>query len=233
MNLKPPTATNSCTVNYNEGCCFEELTNEEIKLIEENSVLIDYKKGETVCKQGTYASHVMLIKKGLIKMYIESNNDSLTLKILPEGNMIGLTPLFEGDNVFQYSAVTYQDSTILLIDVKTFKQIIQQNANFSYKIINILCGDIIQTNGRFFSLTNKQSYGRLADLLICLAIRIYKSDSFELLLSRKELAELSGLSTESVIRIIKKFKDDNLITVDGKRITIINEEKLQNISNYG
>ncbi len=233
MNLKPPTITNSCTVNYDEECCFEELTDDENKLIEENSVLVEYKKGETVCKQGTYASHVMLIKKGLIKMYIESNNNSLTLRILPKGNMIGLTPLFEGNNVFQYSAVTYQASTIRLIDVNIFKQIIQQNAKFSIKIINILCGNIIQTNGRFFSITNKQSFGRLADLIICLSLRIYKSDTFELLLSRKELAELSGLSTESVIRIIKKFKDDKLISVEGKKITIINKDKLQDISNYG
>lgn len=227
------TATNSCTIDYNQGNYFDTLSDEEIKLIEENSVLVEYKKGETICKQGTYASNVMFIEKGLVKLFIESNNSSLTLRIVPTGNMIALTTLFEGDNVYRYSVVTYQDSTIRLIEIDAFKKIIQNNAQFSYKIINILCSNIIQTNGRFFSLTNKQSYGRLADLMLCLAARIYKSESFDLLLSRKELAELSGLSTESVIRILKKFKDDKLIEIDGKSINIIDPNKLQEISDYG
>ena len=120
-----------------------------------------------------------------------------------------------------------------MIDIGTFKKIVKNNAALSYKIINILCGSIMQANSRFFSITNKQSFGRLADLILCLSVRIYKSDSFELLLSRKELAELSGLSTESVIRILKKFKEDRLIIIDGKRISIVNRDNLQEISNYG
>ena len=73
----------------------------------------------------------------------------------------------------------------------------------------------------------------MADILLCLAERIFKKEEFELNLSRKELAELTGMSTESVIRMLKKFKDDGIIELTGKRIKIANYDLLRKISEYG
>jgi CRP/FNR family transcriptional regulator, polysaccharide utilization system transcription regulator len=231
MNQK--SVLNSCTVNYDTYDCFEKLSDEELKLLESNRVEVTYKKGETLCKQGTFASHIMYICKGLVKVYVENDKDSLILKILPEGNLIGLTSLYDGNNIFQYSAIAYQDSLVRLIDINVFRQLLKQNPDFANEVINILCENSIQTYGRFFCFTHKQSYGRMADILLCLACRIYKKNEFDLLLSRKELAELTGLSTERVIRIIKKFKDDGLISMEGKTFRILDHEKLQKISNHG
>jgi len=225
--------TNSCTVNYDSFHCFEKLSDEELLMLEKNRLEVSYKKGEIICKQGAFASHIMYICKGLVKIYVENQQGSLILKILPEGKMIGLSSLYDGNNVFQYSAQAYTDSVINLIDINVFRQLIKENAQFASEIINILCENAIQTYGRFFCFTNKQSYGRLADVLLCLACRIFKKDEFDLNLTRKELAELSGLSTERTIRILKKFKDEKLIAIDDKRFTILDTEKLQQISNHG
>jgi CRP/FNR family transcriptional regulator len=202
-------------------------------MLEKNRLEVSYKKGEIICKQGAFASHIMYICKGLVKIYVENEQGSLILKILPEGKMIGLSSLYDGNNVFQYSAQAYADSVINLIDINVFRQLIKENAEFGSEIINILCENAIQTYGRFFCFTNKQSYGRLADVLLCLACRIFKKDEFDLNLTRKELAELSGLSTERTIRILKKFKDEKLIEIDDKRFRILDTEKLQQISNHG
>jgi len=231
--MKKKSTSNSCTVSYNGIHCFEKLTNEELHLLETNRLEIKYKKGETICKQGTFASHIMYICTGLVKIYIENEADALTLKILPDGNMIGLTSLFDQANVFQYSAYAYQESVIRLIDINIFRQLLKQNIEFANEVIHILCDNAVQTYGRFFCFTNKQTYGRMADILLCLSNRIYKNDEFELLLSRKELADLTGMSTESVIRIIKKFKDEELIKIEGKKYRILNLYKLQQISDHG
>jgi CRP/FNR family transcriptional regulator len=58
-------------------------------------------------------------------------------------------------------------------------------------------------------------------------------DEFVLPLSRKELAELTGLTPESVIRILSRFKSDQVIEIEGKVFRIIDKEKLQQISEYG
>jgi len=224
---------NSCTVSYDSIKCFDKLSDEELQLLETNRLEVTYNKGETICKQGTFASHIMYICRGLVNVYIENEVNTLTLKILPEGNLIGLTSLFETNNIFQYSASAYKETTIRLIDINIFKQLLKQNSEFAYEVINVLCEDSVQVYGRFFCFTHKQSYGRMADILLCLSCRIYKGEEFELLLSRKELADLTGMSTESVIRVLKKFKEDKLIEVEGKKYKILNQEKLQQISNHG
>lgn len=224
---------NSCTLNKAIADCFEKLTDEELLLLEENHVVLTYKKGENLCKQGTLASHIMYICCGLVKIYMENEAGSLILKVLPAGNMIGLTALLDNAHIFRYSATAYQDCRVRLIDIKVFKKVILQNPLFANEVINLLCENLIQTQTRFFSYTQKQSYGKLADTLICLSCNIFKCEGFELNLTRKELAELTGLTPESVIRILSKFKNDKLIHMEGKTITILDMQKLKQISDYG
>ena len=223
----------SCTVVDYKCKCFEVLTDEELKLISENEVMVTYKRGETICKQGTFASHIVIMEEGLAKVSVEDCGKSLILKIIPEGNMIGLTAISDHNNTFQYSASAYVDSRARLIDIKIFKKIVKQNPSFSFELLNLLAANNVQIYGRFFCLTNKQSYGKLADILLCLVDRVYKKRSFDLLLSRKDLAELSDMSTENVIRMIKKFKDDGLIELSGKKFSVLNYDGLKQISALG
>ena len=223
----------SCTVGKNELCCFEQLSDDEITFIEDNMVEIEYEKGETLCKQGTFASHIIVLKEGLAKIYKEGGNDTLILKILPAVNIIGLNTLFDGNNVFQYSAMTYLPSKVQMIEINAFKEIINTNAKFAAKVISMLSENTVITYGRFFCLTKKQTYGRFADILLCLALRIYKKNSFPLQLSRKELAELACMSVESITRILTKFKEEKLIKLNSDSIEILDFDKLDMISQRG
>lgn len=231
--MKKEESMNSCTLNTAVENCFQTLTDEEMLLLENNLVVVNYKKGEILCKQATLASHIMYICNGLVKIYMESEAGSLILKVLPAGNLIGLSALLDNNNVFRYSAYAYQNCKLRLIDIRVFKQLLMQNNSFANQVINLLCENQIQTQTRFFAFTQKQSFGRIADTLMCLSNNIFKMDEFELPLSRKELAELTGLTPESVIRILSKFKSDQVIEIEGKIFKIINKEKLQQISEYG
>jgi CRP/FNR family transcriptional regulator len=231
--MKGFSTLHSCTVRSDKCDCFEKLTEDDLALMEDNQVQIKYRKGEMICKHGTFASHVIYLQKGLIKVYLEGDNESLILKIIPAGNLINLSSILKDNNIFHYSALAYEDTEAILIDINIFRQIINTNVAFASSIIDILCENSLQTFGRFFSLTHKQLYGRLADIILCLAERIFKSNDFELNLSRKELAELSGMSTESVIRMLKKFKDDGIISMNGKTISIKNHDMLMQISTFG
>ena len=223
----------SCTV-ANDNCkCFEALTAEQIELLEKKQVTVEYNKGEIIAKHGAFASHVIFLCEGLVKVYLEHGSETLILKIISPCNLIGLSSLSDGEDTFQYSAAAYQRSVARLIDMVTFKQLIRENGLFASKVIGILGENSNQINNRFFCLTHRQSYGRLADLLLCLAGRVFKSEQFELDLTRKELAELAGMSTENVIRILKKFQDDNLITLKGKDIALNDIDALHKICDLG
>jgi CRP/FNR family transcriptional regulator, polysaccharide utilization system transcription regulator len=114
-----------------------------------------------------------------------------------------------------------------------FKQLLNKNAAFSAKIINVLNENTLQIYGRFFSLTRKQMHGRMADILLCLSQRVFQNESFNLSLSRGDLAELTGMSNESVIRILKEFKTDKLISEKGKTFEILDFKTLSKISELG
>jgi CRP/FNR family transcriptional regulator len=223
----------SCTVADDHCKCFDALTEEQTALLEKKQVTVEYNKGEIIAKHGAFASHVVFLCEGLVKVYIEHGKQTLILKIISPGNLIGLSSLSEGEEVFQYSAAAYQRSVARLIDIVTFKQLIRENGHFASKVIGILSENSNQINNRFFCLTQRQSYGRLADLLLCLAGRVFKTNQFELDLTRKELAELAGMSTENVIRILKKFQDDKLIEMKGKNIQLHDMDALQRICDLG
>lgn len=222
-----------CTINPRECRCFEMLTEEELKTLQANSVKITYKKGEVICKQGGMVSTVMYIEKGLAKVYLDNGKNSLVLKIIPDGNLLGLASVSDEFMTYQYSAMAYIETEIIQIDVNTFKSLLRLNPDFAKEVIDVLSSNSVQIYGRFFCLTHKQSYGRIADILLCLSERIFKKSHFELPLSRKELAELTGLSSETVIRVLKKFDAEGLIRLQGKNIEVNDHERLTQISDRG
>ncbi len=230
MNEEPRT---SCAVVNYKYKCFDYLTDSQKDKISENEVFVTYKKGETIFKQGSFVAHVLIVEKGLAKVCIEENDRNLILKIIPAGNILGLTSLSTNVLTFRYSAIAYMDTTVRLIDINVFRSLVAENSDFAFELINVLSANSIQISNRFFCLTNKQSYGKMADILLCLSDNIFKTKEFELNLSRKDLAELSGMSTENVIRMLKKFRDDKLIEIKGKIFKLINMKKLKQISNTG
>lgn len=223
----------SCTVDNAHCECFDLLTKKQREIIENNMVTVEYEKGEVIAKQGSFASHIVFLCDGLLKVYYESKKVKLILKIVGPGSLVGLTSLTGEKQVFNYTASAYVDSVAKLIPVNVFNEMIENNGQFASKIISILSENTNQINGRFFCLTHRQSYGKLADILLCLAGNIFKNQRFELLLTRKELAELAGMSTESVIRMLKKFQDDNLIEINGKTFFLKDPEELQKICELG
>ncbi|MCK5080485.1 MAG: cyclic nucleotide-binding domain-containing protein, partial [Bacteroidales bacterium] len=134
MNSYP----NTCVVPPPEGACFDLLTEAEKKLVDDNTVEVFYKKGEILCKQGSFASKIIYLSEGLVKVYLEGSPKNLVLSITPKSNLVGLPSIYEGNNTFQFSVSSYVDSWAKLIDINIFKQLLRQNAAFASKIIDIL-----------------------------------------------------------------------------------------------
>ena len=141
----------ACTISSRHCRCFEKLTDEELDYMNKNSVVINYNKKEVICKQGSFVSHVMYVEKGLVKVYLDNGANSLVLKMIPEGNLLGLSSLSEDHNTYQYSAMAYIDTEIRQIDIRTFRELLTRNANFAKEVI-----DIFSANSGFvtFSICN-------------------------------------------------------------------------------
>jgi len=77
----------------------------------------------------------------------------------------------------------------------------------------------------FISLANKQKEGRIADIVLYLAAEVYHANTFFLSLTRKEIAEFAGCSTENAIMTLSKWQNEKIVAIDGKKIEIVDLEK--------
>jgi CRP/FNR family transcriptional regulator len=221
-----------CLKYPKETPLFKRLSEEETEMLNHNRIQLSFKKGEIINKQGAFASNIFFLIKGIVKSYIEISNKNLIISILPAGSLIGL-PSLSVDNVFHYSTKALIEADIYSYDINAFKNLMRRNSLFAAEIVDITNNNMVSLYDRFFSLTQKQLHGRLADILLCLSHKIYKSLDFELCMSRKDLAELTGMSTESAIRILKDFKDDDIIAMSGKNLRILKLDVMKRISATG
>jgi len=212
--------------------CFHKLTSEELDLIDSNRVELTYRKGEIICKQGSFASNILHVSEGFSKIYIEHNDKNLILKVVSSKDLIGLPSIFN-NNVFHYSVGALTDISVCSINTSIIVNLIRENSSFAENIIAEINKNMVQYFDRFISLTQKQSHGRIADAILHLSNDVFFSQEFEMPITRKDLAELTGMSTENVIRILKELNNDRILSIDNKKIKILSPELLHKLSEFG
>jgi CRP-like cAMP-binding protein len=211
---------------------FMKLSTEELIQINKNRVEVNFKKGETIFKQGALAGHIVYIKSGLVKVYREHGANELILSLESKGKMIGLQAIYS-QNIYPYSVSAYEDVSVCLLDINAIKSLIEKNAQFGSQILNIINDDALFSYNRMACLTLKQLHGRFADLLLCLGLRIYKRKEFKVPLSKKDMAAIMNMSQESMSRVIKDFTKDKIAEIKGNKIKILDFEKVRHLSLVG
>jgi CRP-like cAMP-binding protein len=224
--------SNNCVGCKCQNSIFNALSDPELEMINNNRFEVSFKAGEIMFKQGTPSPHFLCLTTGLAKLYIEGYGKNLILNLVKPVEYI-LGPGIFVDNRHHYSASAVEDSTACLVDVNTFKQMMRNNPDFSDEFIRRISVMTIFNFDQLISLTQKQMNGRIADALFYLSDQIYCSNPFEMSISRQDLADLSGMSKESSIRILKEFKDEGIVTVHGNTIHILNPQQLKKISETG
>lgn len=217
-----------------KSTCFQKLNQDELSLANENKVQIQFKKGEIISKQGSFVTHIMYLKDGFAKVYKETSlENNLILDIIPAGQLIGLTSLFNQDNIARFSVAALDHTRVCSIDRKTVEKLIHQNSQFAESIITSLNKESLQFYDKMASLTQKQMNGRVADAILYLSESIFNSYKFKMILSRKDLAEFTGMSTMSVVRTLKEFKTANIIKDNNGVVEILDKSTLEQISIKG
>ncbi len=211
---------------------FNTLSKTELELINKNRYEVSFKAGEMMFKQGTPSPHFLCLTTGLAKIYIEGYGKNLIISLVKPVEYI-LGPGIYVDNRHHYSASAVEDSTACLVDINTFKQMTRSNPDFADEFIRRISLMTIFNFEQFISLTQKQMNGRIADALFYLSDQIYCSNPFKMTITRQDLADLSGMSKESAIRILKEFKDEGILAVDDNHFNILNPQQLKKISETG
>jgi len=208
---------------------FKLLSDKELELVDQNRTSVFFQKGETIRKQGAVLTHVISLNSGLAKVYLEgANNKNTILGIVNPTSFIGGPGMFI-DRVNHFTVTALADSCVCFIELNTFKALLQKNSLFADGYFKHLSNVTLSAYNRIINLTQKQMAGRLADTLIYLSDEIFNSKKFELLMTKNDLAELSGMSRDNTVRNLKKFHQDGIINHSNNLIEILDYNSLENI----
>jgi CRP-like cAMP-binding protein len=213
--------------------CFQNLLPEEVEMVRSSKTQVLFRKGDNLTKQGAFATYVLFVIKGLAKQYLEGDGTkNYNLRIIKPGEFAGLSAVFHS-NIFNYSSVALTDCHVYLIEKEAIAKVAKQNGSFGFAIIKRYCEQNTNLLNTVRNLVYKQMNGRLADTLLYLdSLKIETSEIFQLL-SRKDLADFAGISTESTVKLLKIFEKDGLIELNEKDISLVKNDLLTEISRRG
>jgi CRP-like cAMP-binding protein len=191
-----------------------------------------FKKHNVICKQGTEVTHALFLVKGSAKQYIEGlNNRNIILNILKPPSYIGLMSFFESPK-YSYSVAALEDSEICFIELDIIKELYIENHDFLLSLNKAFGKSVSAIMKKIISLNQKQIRGRIAENLIYLS-KLNNSHKFHLGLSRKEIGEMAAISEENTVRLLTEFAKEEIISLNGRNIEILDMPLLKKICEVG
>lgn len=192
-----------------------------------------YLKGENLFKQGAFASHVIYVQTGLVKVYLQTMpNKRMNVSIARPGDFLAFGSVF-GEDSYSYSAVAIKDSDVCMIDKDGLRELLLKNNQFAMKITsNILRLERHHMN-IISSLSYKQMRGKLATALIYLSSEELREENIFRYLTRQDIADFAAISNESGVKFLKEFEKEEIIRLKNKDIEILDSKRLEAIAKMG
>jgi CRP/FNR family transcriptional regulator, polysaccharide utilization system transcription regulator len=209
-------------------------TPEQLAAIESSMTCTAHKKGENIFSDGSTPQGVFYVHKGVLKL-VRTNNEGKEqiLRFAKEGDMLGYRAIIANEP-FVATAICIDDVIACFIPRAMFSALLEENMAVMKDILHSLSHELGVVEERVQSLAQKSVRERLAETLLFLHDTFNYNDRddgvIHITLPREDIANIVGTATETIIRLLSEFKHDRFIELDGKRIRIVNKEKLEKIS---
>jgi CRP-like cAMP-binding protein len=220
----------------NPKSIFYLLTAEEKEELQHHISLSHYRRNEFVFKEGDKPNGFLLLVNGKVKIFKEGvgGREQIIRMAKPLG-IIGHRALLSDENHIA-TAVTLEKSLICTVSSDFILNYALKNSDFSYRIIRRLAEELGFSNSRTVTLTQKHIRGRLAESLILLKEKYgFENDgtTLRVYLSREDIANLSNMTTSNAIRTLSTFAHEMVIAIDGRKIKILDANRLERVSKLG
>jgi CRP-like cAMP-binding protein len=212
---------------------FNDLNRDELRSIMDTKRQITFRAGETLTKQNTPLTHLICIRNGLAKVVAEGpKGKNLIIDIIKDNNIFtGGGTVIDDSHHFTVAALT--DIDCCFIETSKIVTMLSVNSGFALDLLKLYNGQHIKMHKKLINLIYKYMPGRVADTLLYLKNEIFLSNPFNFVLTKQELADMSGMTKESFIRNLKEFEDSGIISHSRNSINILKEEDLIEISKNG
>ncbi len=215
---------------------FKGLNQKDKEALSQHHTLLYIKKGKPVFTEGEKTRGILCLISGKVKIFREGvgGREQIVKLVRPQG-FIGYRMLFS-DPIWSFSAIALEDSSLCMLEKNTLLKILKKNPDLTLKFMKIVSDELVFSNNRIVSLTQKHIRGRLAESLLMLRDTYgYEADgkTIKVLLSREDVANLSNMTTSNAIRTLSNMVSEGIIELKGRRISILKTTILEHISGIG
>jgi len=206
---------------------------EEIKA---NARILEFKKNEVIYHENEIPRELMCLLNGKVKIYKTGvGGRNQIIRMIRPVQYFGYRAYFANEP-YVTAAAAFESATVCFIPMEIVERQIMNNPRLAMFFIKELSVDLGIADERVVNLTQKHIRGRLAESLVFL-LDNYGLDedgaTLSIYLSREDLASLSNMTTSNAIRTLSNFADEHIIALDGRKVKIIDEERLRKISKIG
>ncbi len=190
-----------------------------------------YRKDEVIFHADDPGSVLFILKTGTVKISIrDKNGREDILKVLYPADFFGEMSILDGQHR-SATVTSIEKSTALVVKGEHFIDLIARCPQIALNMLVLLSRRIRKTDEKIASLRFDDAYGKTARILLDLAeaqgARGADGVVLSVNLTRRELADLAGLSRETLTRTLLAFQQSGCIKLDDKHITILDEKMLQ------
>lgn len=219
-----------------ENCIFNLLKPEEKAILEKTLDITRYKKNDFVYREGEMPIGMQYLKEGMVKLIKEGiGGREQIIRMITQNGLIGYRSLIAGE-AHNGTAVAIEDSEIITISPDILYNVLLKNYEFSLALLKDLSQELGFSHYRTVSLTQKHIRGRLAESILLLIEKYgfeHDNRTLRVYLSREDLANLSNMTSSNAIRTLSIFAGEKVIAMDGRKIKVVDLEKLEKISRQG
>lgn len=215
-----------------EFSSFKSLNRDELIKMSECKVSYTVKKGEVLFEEGEITNGVYCVREGICKLSkLSANGKDQIVKLVKSGELLGQRSMISEEPA-NLSAVALEDMEVCFIPKNEVLQFFNANNQFSMAVMKTICGDLKEADDHMVSLAQKSVKERLAETLLYLEDHFGKNEdnTLKVQLSREELAGMIGTATESCIRLLSEFNKNGLIELVGKKIALVDRNKLKRLA---
>jgi len=204
----------------------------ELLKVSESKVTKKVKKGETLFEEGDKLDGVFCVRNGVSKLSkLSANGKDQIVKLASKGEVIGQRSVV-AEETTNLSAVAVSDMEVCFIPKDSIVHTLSQNPDFAVEVLRHMAHDLKEADDVIVNMSQKTVKQRIAEALLYLKSHHGEDDQgfLTLTLSREDIANVVGTATESAIRIISEFKKKGLIKTSGKKIGVVNDKMLQDLT---
>jgi CRP-like cAMP-binding protein len=209
---------------------FGGLSRDELTRIGSITQQKKYDRGQAIFWDGDPGIGFYMVADGKVKIYKTSaDGKEQILHIYGPGNPFGEVPVFSG-NRFPANAQALEKSHLLFFPRKDFIQLIARHPSLALNMLAVLSMRLRQFTVQVENLSLKEVPARLASYMIYLSGEQADDSAVDLPISKGQLASLLGTIPETLSRIFNKMSQQQLISVEGSRIRLLNRDRLEDLA---